>query len=274
MDAAYSHGHIKRMQLPPDKKVYFLSDFHLGAPNAASSLEREKKIVAFLDEIKTDAATIFLVGDMFDFWYEYRTVVPKGFVRLLGKLAEITDAGIPVHFFVGNHDMWMKTYLQNELNIPVYFEPKEFDFNNKQFYIGHGDGLGPGDHGYKMLKKIFRNPICQWLFGILPPALGVALANFSSRRSRAVTGTNDGVFLGEDNEWLIQYSKDLLEKKHYDYLVFGHRHLPIDFMLKNGSRYINLGDWIRYFTYAVFDGQQLTLQSRYPNLEEKIVRKP
>lgn len=261
------------MQLPPDKKIYFLSDFHLGAPNAAASLEREKKIVAFLDEIKNDAATIFIVGDIFDFWYEYRTVVPKGFVRLLGKLAEITDAGIPVHFFVGNHDMWMTDYFQKELNIPVYFEPKEFDFNNKQFYIGHGDGLGPGDHGYKMLKKIFRNPVCRWLFGILPPVVGVGLANFSSRRSRAVTGSNDGVFLGEDKEWLIQYCKEVLQAKKYDYLVFGHRHLPIDFLLKDNSRYINLGDWIRYYTYAVFDGKEMTLQSRYPELENKIVRK-
>lgn len=262
------------MQLPPGKKIYFLSDFHLGAPNAIASLEREKKIIAFLDEIKHDAAVLFIVGDIFDFWYEYKTVVPKGFVRLLGKLAEITDAGIPIHFFVGNHDMWMKNYFQKELNIPVYFEPKEFEFSGRQFYIGHGDGLGPGDHGYKMLKKIFRNPVCQWLFGILPPVIGVGLANFSSRRSRAVTGANDGVFLGEENEWLITYCKELLAKKHYDFLVFGHRHLPIDFLLKDGARYINLGDWIRYYTYAVFDGTSMQLKARYAEGEQKIVRKP
>ncbi len=261
------------MQLSLHKKIYFLSDFHLGAPNAIESLAREKKIVSFLDEISKDAAAVFIVGDIFDFWYEYRTVVPKGYVRLLGKLAELTDNNIPVHFFVGNHDMWMTDYFQKELNIPVYFEPKEFDINGKLFFIGHGDGLGPGDHGYKMLKKIFRNPVCRWLFGILPPVIGVALANFSSRRSRAVTGNNDGVFLGEENEWLIQYCKELLKTKNYDYLVFGHRHLPIDFSLSNTSRYINLGDWIGYYTYAVFDGQQLTLQSRYPEENDKIVRK-
>jgi len=261
------------MLLPPNKKVYFLSDFHLGAPNAKESLVREKKIVAFLEEIRADAAVIFIVGDIFDFWYEYRKVVPKGYVRLLGKLAEITDTGIPVHFFVGNHDMWMTDYFQKELNIPVYFEPVEFEFNDKQFFIGHGDGLGPGDHGYKMLKKIFRNPVCQWLFGVLPPVVGVGLANFSSRRSRAVTGNNDGKFLGEENEWLITYCKEVLKQKNYDYLIFGHRHLPIDFSLAPGNRYINLGDWIHYYTYAVFDGQQLTLQSRYPELEGKIVRK-
>jgi len=133
------------------KKIYFLSDFHLGAPDASSSREREKKIVDFLQEIRNEASAVFIVGDMFDFWYEYRKVVPKGYVRLLGKLAELTDAGIQVHFFVGNHDMWMKDYLQTELNIPVYFEPREFLFSGKKFLIGHGDGLGPGDHGYKAI---------------------------------------------------------------------------------------------------------------------------
>ncbi|RXK59843.1 UDP-2,3-diacylglucosamine diphosphatase [Lacibacter luteus] len=247
------------MQIPEGKKIYFLSDFHLGAPTYEQSLVREKKIVQFLDEIKSDAAVIFIVGDMFDFWYEYRTVVPKGFVRLLGKLAEITDAGIAVHFFVGNHDMWMKDYLQTELNIPVYYEPKEFGFNGKQFLVGHGDGLGPGDHGYKMLKKIFRNPACQWLFGILPPVVGVGLANYLSRRSRAQTGATEETFLGENQEWLIIYCKEVLQQKKFDFFVFGHRHLPIDFRLTNESRYINLGDWIRYFSYAVFDGKNLEL---------------
>ncbi len=252
------------MQLDPGKKIYFLSDFHLGAPNYEQSLVREKKIVKFLDEIKSSAAVIFIVGDLFDFWYEYRKVVPRGYVRVLGKLAEITDAGIPIHFFVGNHDMWMKDYLQKELNIPVYFEPKEFTFSNKKFLIGHGDGLGPGDHGYKMLKKIFRNPVCQWLFGILPPNIGMGLANHLSRRSRAQTGAAEEIFLGEDKEWLIIYCKEILQKNFYDFFVFGHRHLPIDFRLTDTdinreSRYINLGDWIRYFSYASFDGEQLEL---------------
>ena len=259
------------MQPTPNKKIYFLSDFHLGAPNAASSLEREKIIVRFLDEIKHDATEIFLVGDMFDFWYEYRKVVPKGYVRLLGKLAELTDAGIPIHFFVGNHDMWMKDYFQKELNIPVYFEPKEFERQGKRFLIGHGDGLGPGDHGYKRLKKVFRNPACQWLFGILPPVMGMGLANWMSRRSRAQTGASEEVFLGEEKEWLIIYCKEKLAEKKFDFFVFGHRHLAIDFRLPDGSRYINLGDWIRYFTYAEFDGNELNLKS-YTGQEAKIIR--
>jgi len=240
--------------------IYFLSDFHLGAPNPAASLEREKKIIRFLQSIEATAKEIFIVGDMFDFWYEYRHVVPKGYVRLLGKLAQLTDSGILIHFFVGNHDMWMKNYLQKEVNIPVYFQPKEFVFANKNFLVGHGDGLGPGDRGYKFMKKIFRNPLCQWLFGMLPPVIGIGMANYFSRKSREAVAETEQQFLSEENEWLITYSKEVLAKKHYDFFVFGHRHLPIDFNLSPTSRYINLGDWVRHFTYAIFDGKTIALK--------------
>src|SRR3982751_5346157 len=185
------------------KNIYVLSDFHLGTPSYTASLEREKKVVAFLDSIKTTAAEIFIVGDMFDFWFEYKTTVPKGYVRLLGKLAELTDAGIKIHFFVGNHDMWMSGYFEQELNIPVYFEPKTFEWNGKKFFIGHGDGLGPHDHGYKIMKRVFRNRICQSLFGMLHPSWGIGLANFFSRKSRKKTGSTDEIFLGEEKEWLV-----------------------------------------------------------------------
>ena len=242
------------------KKIYFLSDFHLGAPDEKSSLLREKKIIAFLNTITADAEQIFIMGDLFDFWFEYKTVVPKGFVRILGKLAEITDSGIPVHFFVGNHDMWMKDYFQKELNIPVYFEPVPFEFHGKKFLLGHGDGLGPGDHGYKFIKKIFRNKLAHFLFGILPPAIGMGLANFFSKKSRAKTGQSEEVFLGEENEWLLVYSKNILQKEPFDFFIFGHRHLPLDIPLNEKSRYINLGDWIKYNSYAVFDGNQLELK--------------
>ncbi len=243
----------------PGKKIYFLSDFHLGAPDAQSSLVREKKIVSFLNHIQQDAKAIFIVGDIFDFWYEYKEVVPRGYVRLLGKLAELTDNGIPVHVFVGNHDMWMTDYFSKELNIPVYFEPKAFEWDRKKFYIGHGDGLGPADYGYKCIKKIFRNKLCQWLFGQLHPSWGIGLANYLSRKSREKTGTSDENFLGEDKEWLIVYCKEILQKEHFDYFIFGHRHYPLDFKLQENSHYINLGDWIRNFTYATFDGNQVEL---------------
>lgn len=261
------------MQPSIRNKIYFLSDFHLGVPDHSLSLEREKKLVAFFDHIKQDAAEIFIVGDLFDFWYEYRKVVPKGYVRLLGKLAELSDSGIPMHFFVGNHDMWMNGYFEKELKIPVYFEPKEFELFGKSFLIGHGDGLGPGDKGYKFIKKIFRNPVCNWLFGILPPAIGVGMADYFSNRSRAKSGNDEEVFLGEENEWLIVYAKEQLKSEHKDFFVFGHRHLPIDFRLSNNSRYINLGDWITYFTYAVFDGEEMKLLS-WCGQDDKIVRIP
>lgn len=243
----------------PNKKLYLLSDFHLGAPNAAASLEREKAVVAFLESIRHDAGRITIAGDIFDFWFEYKKAIPRGFTRLLGKLAELTDSGIPVEVFVGNHDMWMRDYFQQELNIPVYYEPKVYEWSGKRFYIGHGDGLGPGDHGYKFIKKIFRNPVCQWLFGWLHPDLGISLANYFSRKSREKTGEADAEFLGADKEWLIVYCKEVLAKEHYDYFIFGHRHYPIDFALNAQSRYINLGDWIRNFTYASFDGQDVQL---------------
>ena len=251
------------MQIPAEKKIYFLSDFHLGVPNHAQSIIREKKIVSFLEEISNDAAEIFIVGDLFDFWFEYRSVVPKGYVRILGKIAELTDRGIPIHFFTGNHDMWMSGYFEKELNVQVYQNPKVFSYNSKKFYIGHGDGLGPGDYGYKFIKRIFRNPICNFLFGLIPPHIGIGLANYFSKTSRASTGGSEETFLGEQGEWLISYCKETLKKDTFDYFIFGHRHLPIDFTLSAGSKYINLGDWIKYDSYAVFDGFELTLKQNF-----------
>lgn len=247
------------MQIPDSKKVYFLSDFHLGAPGREASLIREKRIVSFLDEIKDNAGAIFLIGDMFDFWFEYRQVVPKGYVRILGKLAEITDAGIPVYFFVGNHDMWMSGYFESELNVPVFYEPLEYEFNGKKFLIGHGDGLGPGDYRYKFLKKIFRNKLCQRLFGFLHPSIGIGLANYFSRKSRESSGDKDNLFLGEDKEWLLQYCKEVLKARHFDYFIFGHRHLPLAIQVGENSTYINTGDWIKNNSYAVFDGEKVSL---------------
>ena len=248
------------MQIARDKKIYFLSDFHLGVPDHGTSLQRERDVIRFLDQARLDAAEIFIVGDLFDFWFEYKKVIPKGFVRILGKLAEITDSGIPIHFFVGNHDMWMDGYFEQELNITVYHSPQVFEYNGKKFLIGHGDGLGPGDYGYKLLKKLFRNPVSKFIFGIIPPFIGMGIAHYSSRGSRSITGGTDDKFLGEDKEWLIVYCRELLKTQYYDYLIFGHRHLPIDFMLNERSRYINLGDWIRYNSYAVFDGNLLELK--------------
>jgi UDP-2,3-diacylglucosamine hydrolase len=249
------------MNIPKGKKIYFASDNHLGAPSSELSRPREQKFVAWLDAIKQDAAAIFLLGDLFDFWFEYSTVVPKGFTRTLGKLAEISDSGIPIYYFVGNHDLWMHGYFEDELNIPVHHEPKEFTFNNKIFFIGHGDGLGPYDKGYKRMKKVFTNPIFKWLFRWLHPDLGVKIAQYMSVKNKLISGEHDAKFLGEDKEWLVQYSKKKLEEKHRDYFVFGHRHLPMEIKLNDQSEYINLGDWIQYYTYGVFDGEQFELKT-------------
>jgi UDP-2,3-diacylglucosamine hydrolase len=248
------------MQLSPGKKIYFASDFHLGIPSYEKSLQREKRLVKWLERISEDAQEIYLVGDLFDFWFEYRHVVPKGYVRLLGKMAELRDRGIRITVFTGNHDMWMFGYFEQELGIPVYHQPVRREWNGRLFYIGHGDGLGPGDQGYKFLKKIFRNRICQVAFSMLPPRWGMGIAFFFSKRSRLANGTNDAVYLGDEKEWLVIYCREMLLRSHVDYFVFGHRHLPLDVRLSEKSRYINLGDWIKYFTYAVFDGNEIVLK--------------
>ena len=248
------------LKLEPGKKVFFASDFHLGVPNAASSLAREKKIVRWLDSIKAEAQAIFLLGDIFDFWFEYRHAIPKGFIRIQGKLAELTDSGIPVYFFTGNHDMWMFDYFTQELNIPVLRKPISITLGNQKFHIGHGDGLGPKDHTYKVLKKVFANPVSQWLFARVHPNAGIGLANFWSRRSRISNTKADEIFHGEDREWLVAYCKETEAREHHDFYVFGHRHLPLDIRIGQKSRYLNLGEWVNYCTYAVYDGTDLKLE--------------
>ena len=239
-----------------NKKIYFASDNHLGAPDYNSSLEREKHFVRWLDFIKKDAKEIFLLGDLFDFWFEYKKVVPKGFVRVLGKIAEISDNGIPIHYFVGNHDLWMNDYFQKELRVKVYRKPKDFNIMNKRFYIGHGDGLGPYDKGYKIMKKVFTNSFAKFLYRIIHPDIGIGIGQYFSQKNKILSGEKDINFLGDDKEWLAKYSRKKLQEKHRDYFIFGHRHLPIEIELNQNSKYINLGDWINHYTYGVFDGNK------------------
>mgnify|MGYP001551831693 CR=1 FL=1 len=240
--------------------IYFASDQHFGAPDKAGSKVRETQFIAWLDSIKNNASALFLLGDLFDFWFEYKKVVPKGFTRVLGKLAELSDNGIPIHFFVGNHDLWMRDYFEDELGIKVYHKPVSFEFSNKTFLIGHGDGLGPGDTGYKRMKKLFTNKLAKWCYRWLHPDLGVALAQHLSLKNKLISGDEDIKFLGEENEWLVQYCKRKLQKQHHNFFVFGHRHLPLDIKLNDTARYINTGDWITHFSYAEFDGENLHLQ--------------
>ena len=247
------------MKLTQGKKIYFASDNHLGAPNLEESLVREKKFVSWLDTIKKDAEAVFLVGDIFDFWFEYNEVVPKGFTRTLGKLAEISDAGVPIHYFAGNHDMWLVDYFQKELNLTVHNKPKIFTINDKKFFVGHGDGLGPGDKSFKIMKKIFKNPFFNWCFRCVHPDLGIKLGKYLSNKNRLKFSLEDLKFNGNENEWLTKYCKEKLKNEHYDYFIFGHRHIPLEIELSPNSTYINLGDWITHFSYAAFDGRQVLL---------------
>ena len=240
-------------------KVYFASDFHLGIDAEKTSIEREKLVVSWLDQIQDDIDQLYLVGDLFDYWFEYQSVVPKGFTRLLGKLAELRDQKIPVYFFTGNHDMWMFKYFEDEFGIPVIRAPIVKEIQGKKFLIGHGDGIGPGDNGYKFIKKIFSNKVCQWMYARVHPNLGLPVMKYFSRKSR--DSQEDLDFLGADKEWLIQYAEETLKRNQIDYFIFGHRHLPIDYLLSNKhSRYINLGDWVHHFSYAEFDGQKIQIK--------------
>ena len=244
-------------------KIYFASDFHLGIPSHEESLKREKMLVSWLDNIKHDAREIYLMGDIFDFWFEYRTVVPKGYVRLLGKLAEITDKGIPVHLFRGNHDIWAFNYLNKEINIQIHRKPIIREFNGKHFYLAHGDGLGPGDHGYKLLKKVFECKFCQWLFSWLHPDIGARMALYLSKKSRLANilkeGKKDRLNGDYRDEMLYRYAKGLVDNGlEVDYLIFGHRHLPINEPVSDKTRIVLLGDWLTNFSYAYFDGSEVS----------------
>lgn len=247
--------------LQPGKKIYFASDFHLGVPNAQSSLDREKRIVRWLEYIRHDAHSIYLMGDIFDFWFEYKHAIPKGFIRLQGKLAELRDADIPIIFFTGNHDMWLFDYFPKELGIPIYRQPIVLEYNQQKLLIGHGDGLGPGDTSYKILKRFFNSKLCQWLFARIHPNVGIAIAHFWSRRSRISNTKREEKFQGEENEYLLTYCRDVEKKEHHDFYIFGHRHLPLDLKAGENSRYINLGEWVHFNTYAVYDGKNVELKS-------------
>jgi UDP-2,3-diacylglucosamine hydrolase len=256
------------INLPANKKIFFASDFHLGVPDYQQSLDREKRIVRWLDSIKHEAHSIYLMGDIFDFWFEYKHAIPKGFIRLQGKLAELTDSGIPVIFFTGNHDMWMFDYFPKEMNIPIYRDPIELEValptgqaSSQKLLIGHGDGLGPGDSTYKILKWFFNSSICQWLFARIHPNLGIGIARYWSRKSRISNTKREEKFEGDENEFLLTYCKELEKKDHHDYYIFGHRHLPLDLKVSENSRYINLGEWVHFNTYATYDGKSVDLKT-------------
>lgn len=254
------------MEIATRRYIYFASDFHLGIPDRTTSLVRERRLVQWLEMAAKDAAEIFLMGDLFDFWFEYRTTIPKGYARLLGSLAAITDAGIKVHLFRGNHDMWAFHYLREEINIELHREPEFRDFSGKSFYLAHGDGLGPGDHGYKFIRRVFANRVNQQLFRWIHPDLGIGMALFWSRKSRAAALEKEKS--SEDRnirligERITVHSQEILQKNPgLNFLVYGHYHHPMVTQLSEGAMQVVLGDWLTHFTYAIFDGDDLRLKT-------------
>ena len=239
--------------------IYFAGDFHLGVPDAAGSREREMRLCAWLEHVAVDATEIYLMGDVFDFWFEYERAVPKGFVRLLGTLARLTDRGIKITLFKGNHDMWMFGYLEQECGVHIISDGVYLERNGKKFYLHHGDGLGHGEKAYKVLRGFFRSKVCQNLFGFIHPNLGIGLALFLSRRSRISQKGRYEEYLGDKKELLTQFAKEMLEKEHIDYFVFGHRHLQLNIELGSGSRYFNAGEWVHGSAYLKFDGNEMAL---------------
>jgi len=242
------------------KNIYFASDVHLGAPPLKHSREREMQFVSWLHQIKKDAAMIFLLGDIFDFWFEYRKVAPQGFVRVLGAIAEICDSGIPVHFFTGNHDIWVFDYLPRETGMIIHHEPLETELFGKKFFLAHGDDLGKTDLKYQLLTEFFHNKLAQWAFAKIHPDLSFRLAHHWSRNSRRARGIDGQGFLGEEREHQIIFASKLLKEKHFDYFVLGHRHIALDFQLAGKSRLIILGDWFKECTYGVYDGNTFKLE--------------
>lgn len=241
--------------------VYFLSDAHLGSLLVKDKRAHEKKLVDWLDSVKNDASVIYLVGDIFDFWFEYKTVVPKGFVRFLGKVAELIDSGIEIHFFIGNHDIWTFGYLQDEVGLIVHKEPFLVQHGSKKFYIAHGDGISTTDHGFKFIRKLFHSNMAQKLFRLLPPQMGQEFGYNWSKSNRLKHMDYDSKYLGENNEALVLFAKKHVETHaDIDFMIFGHRHIALDLQIKNQKRVVILGDFVNIFSYGVFDGENFRLE--------------
>ncbi|MBQ3957661.1 MAG: UDP-2,3-diacylglucosamine diphosphatase [Bacteroidaceae bacterium] len=246
------------------KEIYFITDAHLGSRGVPNNRQQEQRLVRFLDSIKERASAVYMLGDMFDFWYEYKMVVPRGFTRFLGKVSELTDRGVEVHFFTGNHDIWCGDYLQTECGVILHREPLCTDLFGKRFYIAHGDGMGDPSRTFRLLRAIFHSRVCQTLFSSLHPRWGVDFGLAWAKRSRLKHGREGGdpPYLGENREHLVRYAKAYLQQ-HPDinFFIFGHRHIELDLMLSHSTRLMILGDWITQWTYAVFDGETMRMEN-------------
>jgi UDP-2,3-diacylglucosamine hydrolase len=243
-------------------KTYFISDMHLGSSVFGDPLAREKRLVRWLDSIREDAKALYLLGDIFDFWFEYKQSVPRGFTRFLGKLAELSDSGVEIHYFTGNHDIWVYDYLPGEINLILHKEPFVMQIAGKTFYLAHGDGLGDYSHSFKLVRWFFHNRTCQFLFrNFLHPDWGIKWAYVWAKHSRWKELMHPLPYFGEDKEHLVLYAKSYLQAHpEIDYFIFGHRHIVLDLMLNSLTRMMIIGDWLQHFSYAVFDGEELKLE--------------
>ena len=244
------------------KNVYFLSDAHLGSLAIDHSRTQERRLVRFLDSIKDKASAIYLLGDMFDFWNEFKYVVPKGYTRFLGKISELTDMGVEVHFFTGNHDIWTYGYLEQECGVILHRKPLTTDIYGKVFYLAHGDGLGDPDSKFKFLRQIFHNHTCQVLFNAIHPRWSMWLGLTWAKHSRMKRADGkEPAYMGEDKEFLVRYTKQYMQThSDIDYFIYGHRHIELDLMLSRKSRMMIIGDWIWQCTYVVYDGEHIFLE--------------
>jgi len=232
--------------------VYIVSDFHLGSPNEKQSRQRELRILRWLDEIEKDATHLILLGDIFDFWFEYHDVVPKGYYKLLSKFSQLRDLNIEIFYFTGNHDMWVRDYFVKEMKFSLFREQHAFVINGKKCLIGHGDGLGPKDVGYKFIKALFAFRPNIKLFGALHPRLAFGLARFFSQKSRAMTSKEEETYMGDNKEQLVNYIRSILSEEQIDYFIYAHRHLPLEIKMNDKAIYFNSGDWLVHDSYLRF----------------------
>lgn len=253
--------------MPEKGKIYFVSDVHLGAPALTNNHEREMLFVQWLDEIKNDVAELYLLGDIFDFWYEYKKVVPRGFTRVLGRIADLTDRGIPVHFFTGNHDVWVFDYLPTEVGVILHTNQFITELDGKKFFLAHGDGLDADDKGYLLLKKVFTSRKLQWLFSRIHPNFALSLGHGWSKRSRLSKMDWKEEFKVK-NEGMYKFAVSFLKEERIDYFIFGHRHRMVNIEMNKNTRFILLGDWIFHFSYGVFDGERFELKE-YKKLAQR-----
>ncbi len=256
------------------KSIYILSDMHLGAPNPEASLVREKHLVKFLEEISEDCEELYLLGDLFDFWFEYRHAVPRGYTRFLGQLARMADQGIPIHVFTGNHDLWHRSYLKDQIGVSLYRKPRKVEFFGKTYFLAHGDGLGPGDHGYKLMKKVVTHPLSRWLFSRLHPNFGIGLALWVSQNGGDHDYEQDrlaGYSYDATRDPLWTFATEKLEQGEcIDFFVFGHRHQMVDEEISPDKRFIILGDWIHFFSYLKVTPESTSFL-RYPLEEPSVI---